>query len=201
MSHRCPFQFTRARGARLVAERDGVPRIVSIHARTGRATMTLETATETLLFQFTRARGARPDPSNMVDVVVEFQFTRARGARQVKRPIKCGRGSRFNSRAHGARDFLSSPPQPLHNMFQFTRARGARQFSGTVKPPRACFNSRAHGARDIRANADGAEQGLGFNSRAHGARDSAKTGANCSGHRFNSRAHGARDKSRRLTDW
>ena len=168
------FQFTRARGARQHLHVPRHPRHVSIHARTGRATVAAINTSAVFVFQFTRARGARQDspetPCQMVG---------------------------FNSRAHGARD--SSMHARLSTLsFQFTRARGARlppaQHAGvgeavsihartgraTGPPPRlprgACrFNSRAHGARDDRPDAPHLRVHC-FNSRAHGARDPVRVG-------------------------
>ncbi len=144
-----PFQFTRARGARLrevgffgvrafvsihartgratlVAHRQVLPVRVSIHARTGRATPSFPSFQGGAGFQFTRARGARPSISRVVLWTRPFQFTRARGARRFLR--------------------LRFPPRS--SMFQFTRARGARRSAGSGGKRRCRFNSRAHGARD-----------------------------------------------------
>ena len=58
-------------------------------------------------FQFTRPRGARRISSPMLPINDSFQFTRPRGARRAF--LRVGElALRFNSRAHGGRDFVRS---------------------------------------------------------------------------------------------
>ncbi len=188
---RATFQFTRARGARLLGvgkwgcfwgfnsrahgARDArrafncAASSVSIHARTGRATGPCQFDRTPLPFQFTRARGARP---------------------RTARRFSCRTG--FNSRAHGARDAeraldpvvaevsIHARTGRATNMagvnldwmaFQFTRARGARRWRANPRPSPASFQfTRARGARPP-PSAVPAPRLHGFNSRAHGARD------------------------------
>ena len=127
---------SRAHGARDGGGRGGgASGVVSIHARTGRATPCRVFPPPHFWFQFTRARGARPARQQDGDGRDAFQFTRARGARLPRRRLphllrvsihaRTGRATfrrrrrwsgrfRFNSRAHGARDLprraLNPPP-------------------------------------------------------------------------------------------
>ena len=141
------FQFTRARGARRGWVTVRAPSYVSIHARTGRAT----------------ARGGLTPPAE------SFQFTRARGARQGG-DTKWKLTWCFNSRAHGARDYPTTPPTAVRGSGFNSRAHGARDLNARLSNEATMFQfTRARGAR--RADSDGTDQGLGFNSRAHGARD------------------------------
>ena len=228
------FQFTRARGARprrstpgsrarcfnsrahgardMIRDMALPPFSVSIHARTGRATLLGLCRSRSGLFQFTRARGARPRPEEgagagivsihartgratlcgrLLPRLEVFQFTRARGARLA--PAAQEGGDRcFNSRAHGARDRVLAEQAIDKVAFQFTRARGARHRFRRAAHRHIGFNSRAHGARDS-ARRPGASTGLFQFTRARGARHVRQTrGARRV--RFNSRAHGARDR-------
>ena len=75
------FQFTPARGGRPRRFCGMLARIVSIHARTWRATVKAELTQVRGVFQFTPARGGRH-----IDVIEDaqrflFQFTPARGGR------------------------------------------------------------------------------------------------------------------------
>ncbi len=162
------FQFTRARGARLPSppprprrrsfnsrahgardlrdERGGSGVEVSIHARTGRATVGGTRYYALTLFQFTRARGARQrvaaDHGDEHGVSIHARTGRATA------PVRTRfQSRRFNSRAHGARDrYLSSLLQNV--WFQFTRARGARLPRVVVEVYLVEFQfTRARGAR------------------------------------------------------
>ena len=144
------FQFTRARGARHEPDGTLYMALVSIHARTGRATLVFVAAAQSeRAFQFTRARGAR--------LVCE----RVRRSRVVSIHARTGRATIQQTRT------------PTAGKFQFTRARGARRDT----PPRGgggnSFNSRAHGARDGHCPR-ALVRGSSFNSRAHGARDGSR---------------------------
>ena len=108
----CEFQFTRPRGARLLAARLARRRDVSIHAPTGGATVARDPrvavmavsihaptggATMSLYgwlvmngFQFTRPRGARQIVAWSLYVMALFQFTRPRGARRKPRNTRRG---------------------------------------------------------------------------------------------------------------
>ena len=74
---------SRAHGARDRLVRQHAPDLlVSIHARTGRATFLFGFSSPIPRFQFTRARGARPSAFPYLFAKANaFQFTRARGAR------------------------------------------------------------------------------------------------------------------------
>ncbi len=87
---------------------------VSIHARTGRATLGKVQLQKTKGFN-SRAHGARDIHVVFVLGGEGFQFTRARGARQYKAAIPTNISS-FNSRAHGARDTLTSSPAQLRGV-------------------------------------------------------------------------------------
>ena len=187
------FQFTRARGARpartrsigwslgfnsrahgardLLRDRDVLAvHVVSIHARTGRATLrACPRRTRDATCFNSRAHGARDKRKLGAIIKAAFQFTRARGARQGSGFTGCSPAC-FNSRAHGARDGRPRHPIAGNQRFQFTRARGARLSAGCRHRASTRFTSRAHGARD--QNQQVHAPGLGrFNSRAHGARD------------------------------
>ena len=98
--------------------------MVSIHARTGRATQLQKSKKGKKMFQFTRARGARR----------RWCFRRT------------GRWC-FNSRAHGARD--TSRRRGCRRTTVSIHARTGRATPAAVFPlSTARFNSRAHGARD-----------------------------------------------------
>ena len=98
------FQFTRARGARRCAPAYAAEvAVVSIHARTGRATSSPFNTYTYTTFQFTRARGARLQLFLILCFSCSFN-SRAHGARDVQAQVAASRRHRFNSRAHGARD-------------------------------------------------------------------------------------------------
>ena len=120
------FQFTRPRGARRCRTRGFRPPRVSIHAPTGGATLIRGPRRAKKKFQFTRPRGARHEEGRLAALGIQFQFTRPRGARhaawltrwaskpfQFTRPRGArrrerqgpSRHDRFNSRAHGGRDW------------------------------------------------------------------------------------------------
>ena len=143
------FQFTRARGARQSpphrlpccrsfnsrahGARDRAREAkssrrqpVSIHARTGRATIASPSTSLLSQFQFTRARGARRLGRIPTTQRPSFQFTRARGARPCRGLFR-REETGFNSRAHGARDGQQHRERRKMQKFQFTRARGARR--------------------------------------------------------------------------
>ena len=150
------FQFTRARGAR-----PGTPRrfrgvgVVSIHARTGRAT-----------------RGWRPfQPS-----CSRFN-SRAPGARDRPPGTTCKTKESFNSRAHGARDRAIFQGQPSHMVS--IHARTGRATCGGGRASHAAEVS-IH-ARTGRATLVLVlvHDGVGFNSRAHGARDLGRGWTRC----------------------
>ncbi len=190
-----PFQFTRARGARhAILPACQVVNIVSIHARTGRATPA----------RFRSRHGGR------------FQFTRARGARRTTSK-QLGQFHRFNSRAHGARDAPTEHHRQLVPVSIHART-GRATPRASVRAMVEGFNSRAHGARD-----NGQQAGKAVSSVSIHARTGRATGVVCgrddvqhvvsihartgratrspmlsSGSRgFNSRAHGARDSQKR----
>ncbi len=238
------FQFTRARGARHGQKpRPEPPVDVSIHARTGRATPTRSSPESSSRCFNSRAHGARDHggaelphpqvvsihartgratadrPASRPDMM--FQFTRARGARRLD-TTAIPRTTRFNSRAHGARDRPSARPsrrrssvsihartgratrwthtlRPTCSSFQFTRARGARLGEHRSQLFRAPFQfTRARGARRRRRGWT-PSNAVRFNSRAHGARDGGRSRRCSAGSSFNSRAHGARDARCGLT--
>ena len=107
---------------------EGERKTVSIHARTGRATTGSCVRERVTKFQFTRARGARPATEEHLRRHQPFQFTRARGARHQLFEGCCDFAVSIHARTGRATDV----------------PRQGRQ--GT-----SCFNSRAHGARDLRA--------------------------------------------------
>ena len=185
------FQFTRARGARLRRQRRRAHTVVSIHARTGRATRAVRKNSVFISFQFTRARGARPLLSlthPMVGVSIHARTGRATPAARWWRWWRTG----FNSRAHGARDSRgrlrgcfrdlvsihartgrATPHEPGRGQLRAVsiHARTGRATRWPWKtPPQRWFQfTRARGAR--RRNFPATWAGEGFNSRAHGARD------------------------------
>ena len=145
-----------------------------------------------------------------------FQFTRPRGARRVGDAGQ-GRGSCFNSRAHGGRD-RTRPKAVLDAQVSIHAPtggatadriglRGRKRVSihaptgGATRAPRivACAHAfqftRPRGARQSRPRTR--HWRAGFNSRAHGGRDAVRTGRGDGALRFNSRAHGGRDRSPR----
>ena len=189
--------------------------VVSIHARTGRATASFRAFPSSCRFQFTRARGARQTPPEPGTVRTVFQFTRARGARPST--IGAWPWTRcFNSRAHGARDGTLCARKGGEDVSIHARTgRATRHELHHDKD--GSFNSRAHGARDdgpvhappqrmvsIHARTGRATPARPpplrwacFNSRAHGARDEAPLPA-VQAHQFQfTRARGARRRARR----
>ncbi len=169
-----PFQFTRARGARLP----------SVSMRTARHCFN------------SRAHGAR-DSARTADSCSGQRFnSRAHGARDADITLRVASNQFQFTRARGARPLF--PPQPPHNMnvsihartgratnpaadervvfpFQFTRARGARLATGIVEGEEGGFNSRAHGARDPLRSATSAPMAMFQFTRARGARPDAET--------------------------
>ena len=182
---------SRAHGARdTTPGMAGARPAVSIHARTGRATRTAKTTACIGCFN-SRAHGARdsnlPAFRSAQPVSIHARTGRATGMMvstalgnrvsihaRTGRATRCGirigiARTRFNSRAHGARDPFQhvccrmgivsihartgrathgTPHAATTRRFQFTRARGARpDAQGAAQGP-AGFNSRAHGARD-----------------------------------------------------
>ena len=119
------FQFTRARGARpsgspsacspsgfnsrahgardVLGLHPARPRAVSIHARTGRATVEVVGGRMVWKVSIHARTGRATQPEPVRHILQEFQFTRARGARRLRRRWQSIR-HRFNSRAPGARD-------------------------------------------------------------------------------------------------
>jgi len=130
----------------------GVRHIVSIHAPTWGATMSLSMMILKQRFQSTRPHGARR----------RFQGQRAR--------IK---GS-FNPRAHMGRDIIRKPRPNFARVFQSTRPHGARLRQTPALAVKAWFQStRPHGARPRSALA--CRGTTGFNPRAHMGRDKVPT--------------------------
>ena len=141
-----------------------------------------------------------------------FQFTRPRGARQIRRRARAGgrvsihaptggaTGARvrrertrlrFNSRAHGGRDF-DDGRHYFTSSFQFTRPRGARRYSFRRAAIWRVFQfTRPRGARPPAASSHAALTKFQFTrprgARPRGSRRPLPT--RC----FNSRAHGGRD--------
>ena len=142
------FQFTRPRGARLLAlDGDGVLE-VSIHAPTRGATSAKWKAYANICVSIhAPTRGATIIAAVMPSIKTLFQFTRPRGARHCKRHPQ-GERERFQfTRPRGARRiFLCQCPE--RQPFQFTRPRGARLAVLPESRQVTCFNSRAHAGRD-----------------------------------------------------
>ncbi len=207
------FQFTRPRGARRGCEmtlsmcnsfnsrahggRDnGVHVIsgnlfVSIHAPTGGATRRQNLTTKEMMFQFTRPRGARL-------YCVRFAFARGvsihapTGGATVTSTSNASK-ARFNSRAHGGRDFRTADDSNVQISFN-SRAHGGRD--SQMCPRKAIlrrFNSRAHGGRDGKKVPLSDRLRFQF-TRPRGARPWRHLPPSCAGC-FNSRAHGGRDSS------
>ncbi len=116
---------SRAHGARDSSSQSGGMELeVSIHARTGRATVAAILYWHHSLFQFTRARGARQTSAPSTTSAPKFQFTRARGARHRGRaqvnPLVVSIHARTGRATHAGEVVEAG------RGFQFTRARGAR---------------------------------------------------------------------------
>ena len=181
---------SRAHGARdSIQGRSGRPTLVSIHARTGRATKASATrgvssgfnsrahgARDTWRpcppgcnsFQFTRARGARQADALGIRTVRAFQFTRARGARRgyLLRPFSL---KRFNSRAHGARD-CPSPHISIGGFVSIHARTGRATGCAAKKQERQKFQfTRARGARPLSHSGRSISHAFQF-TRARGAR-------------------------------
>ena len=187
------FQFTRARGARRPASVPLQVLLVSIHARTGRATLdaVVELRPGIVSIHARTGRATKAAPRSL-HAILTFQFTRARGARLyalidgeyaklVSIHARTGRATvlrdglvhvvRVSIHARTGRAttvFYDSPGQSLY-VFQFTRARGARRIGRTRLPRSGRFNSRAHGARDSVASTYATKAEFQF-TRARGAR-------------------------------
>ena len=165
------FQFTRARGARHPAPPNylGTP-IVSIHARTGRATHAPRCPTPCTGCFNSRAHGARDLGSLTPRLFVQVSIHARTGRATRTKPTPAVRDICFNSRAHGARDTSAPPSRGMTAVSIHARTGRA---TGRSCHPTTCspgFNSRAHGARDPARSPSGTA-GRCFNSRAHGARD------------------------------
>ena len=121
-----------------------------------------------------------------------FQFTRPRGARP--RPQSpAARANRFNSRAHGGRDWCWCPCRTWHSRFQFTRPRGARLAPTAFDRPLVAFQfTRPRGARR-NAVAVTSPHGVSIHAPTGGATRSGRP-VRVDMPRFNSRAHGGRDR-------
>ena len=182
------FQFTRARGARPVRVQHRVVRGVSIHARTGRATYAPDLRKAQYGFN-SRAHGARDTSDFKPGCAARFQFTRARGARLFS-AISSPRRFQFQfTRARGARHGVH---EQLHRWRVSIHARTGRATGGNhvrVCDVRFQF-TRARGARP-RGRVDSRQVRVSIHARTgratpHHARHGWR-------HGFNSRAHGARD--------
>ncbi len=143
------FQSTPARGGRHAALSNVIARtLVSIHARTRRATEAIKAVDVAIEFQSTPARGGRPVTCEDVTSAPTFQSTPARGGRHGRhhagtacapvsihaRTRRATRRScrpprppwRFNPRPHAAGDLMSARTVSPSRRFQSTPARGGR---------------------------------------------------------------------------
>ena len=187
------FQFTRPRGARHGPHPTRKPARSGFNSRAhgGRDPNSFWRSMTRRSFQFTRPRGARPWAQNAWPASARFQFTRPRGARRrTVAPLTLRR--RFNSRAHGGRDFRTSSAvfcatcvsihaptggatnyvddYKIVDMFQFTRPRGARQPSKSAQVLRSAFQStRPRGARQLIAEANRIMYGVSIHAPTGGA--------------------------------
>ena len=107
----------------------GSCRYVSIHARTRRATADRMPSTATVRsFQSTPARGGRlAEPDSTIPNRAMFQSTPARGGRPGIIGATCDVDARFNPRPHAAGDSRLSCQSSPSQMFQSTPARGGRR--------------------------------------------------------------------------
>ncbi len=141
------FQFTRPRGARLVAAQNLSRKCyVSIHAPARGATCRRSRYSRFRRFQFTRPRGARPIDARAISARASFN-SRAREGRDVKRlAIKSWPRVSIHAPARGATANPNRRRGPVG--FQFTRPRGARPRFNVLHSVSECFNSRAREGRD-----------------------------------------------------
>ncbi len=144
--------------------------VVSIHARTGRATPTPSRNSKSSVSFNSRAHGARDD--QLFEGCCDFAVSiHARTGRATPKPKGHRRQPNVSIHARTGRATPKPLSTPARGAFQFTRARGARPapirtarrrvwvsihartgratLQGQSSPVcRSCFNSRAHGARD-----------------------------------------------------
>ena len=129
---------SRAHGARDRSDLEALSeRVVSIHARTGRATAR------------NHERKAKGESFN----------SRAHGARDARGAAHGGAPAGFNSRAHGARDFFQCLAVRIDTVSIHARTGRATQRRDFHEHQKNRFNSRAHGARDH--HPEGARSGNG----------------------------------------
>ena len=143
----CEFQFTRPRGARLLAARLARRRDVSIHAPTGGATVARDPRVAVMAVSIHAPTGGATN-SRLVTIRHGFVSIHAPTGGATKAAEYEARMHGFNSRAHGGRDVNTMVCSPLAK-FQFTRPQGARlPILYHIFTADASFNSRAHGGRD-----------------------------------------------------
>ena len=187
---------SRAHGAR--DHRPGIPlglRTVSIHARTGRATLDPPAGVPRGRVSIHARTGRATAYWSLRERGFTFQFTRARGARLNLRLPGGGRTVSIHARTGRAtgRWFYWA----IKRLFQFTRARGARRTRRDAQPRALDVSIHARTGRATRPTASPPSPPIRFNSRAHGARDMTSPSFRTCRCGFNSRAHGARDLLRR----